>query len=96
MKQNYDNHSLPLDALWNDIDYMYKYYDFTIDTERYNITQMNEIYNLSSPLGLHWVPIIDVGIALGSDAQIVNKMEKKNEIIILRGGVFFVLENPFQ
>jgi alpha-glucosidase (family GH31 glycosyl hydrolase) len=69
VKSNYDKYSLPIDALWTDIDYMYKYYDFTIDTERYNISVMNSIYNLSNSLGLHWVPIIDVGIAVDSDAR---------------------------
>jgi alpha-glucosidase len=29
---NYNKNNLPFDVLWSDIDYMSKYYDFTIDT----------------------------------------------------------------
>ncbi|EAR88115.2 family 31 glycoside hydrolase (macronuclear) [Tetrahymena thermophila SB210] len=65
---NYNKYEIPFDSLWTDIDYMYKYQDFTIDFERFNITQMQQIYNLSDPNGVHWSSIVDVGIALDSDA----------------------------
>ncbi|KAL4493956.1 hypothetical protein ABPG72_021973 [Tetrahymena utriculariae] len=65
---NYNKYSIPLDSLWTDIDYMYKYQDFTIDFEKFNLQQMQQIYNLSDPYGVHWSSIVDVGIALESDA----------------------------
>ncbi|KAL4493955.1 hypothetical protein ABPG72_021972 [Tetrahymena utriculariae] len=65
---NYNKYEIPFDSLWTDIDYMYKYQDFTIDFERFNITQMQQIYNLSDPRGVHWSSIVDVGIALDSNA----------------------------
>lgn len=33
---------------------------------------MNQIYNINTDNGLHWVPIIDIGIAKNSDAYLVN------------------------
>ncbi|KAL4492018.1 hypothetical protein ABPG72_008439 [Tetrahymena utriculariae] len=56
---------LPIDTIWSDIDYMHELTDFTIDTSRYNITEMNNMLNRNVPKGLHWVPIIDAGIAIG-------------------------------
>lgn len=32
---------LPIDTIWSDIDYMLELTDFTIDTSRYNATDMN-------------------------------------------------------
>ncbi|EAS00396.2 glycosyl hydrolase family 31 protein (macronuclear) [Tetrahymena thermophila SB210] len=62
--------SIPIDSLWSDIDYMYEFYDFTIDLSRFNISQMKQIYDLKDPKGVHWSSIIDVGIAIGSDAAV--------------------------
>lgn len=56
--------------MWSDIDYMYNYYDFSIDTSRYNTTVMKNVTNISTPLGVRWVPIIDAGIATPSAAGI--------------------------
>lgn len=47
---------------------MYEFYDFSIDLSRFNLTQMKQIYDMSKPEGVHWSSIIDVGIALESDA----------------------------
>lgn len=65
---NYEKHKLPIDALWTDIDYMFEYNDFTVDTSRFKLEDMKKIYNTSSKTGVHWVPIIDVGIGINSDA----------------------------
>jgi len=35
-----------MDSLWSDIDYMYEYDNFSIDTERFVLSQMHQIYNL--------------------------------------------------
>lgn len=34
---SYNKYNIPLDSLWTDIDYMYKYQDFTIDFEKFNL-----------------------------------------------------------
>jgi alpha-glucosidase (family GH31 glycosyl hydrolase) len=54
---------LPLDAIWNDIDYMKDYRSFSYDSEGEfaDLPQfIQEIHNNS----LHYVPIIDAGIAV--------------------------------
>jgi len=35
-----------MDSLWSDIDYMYEFYDFSLDTSRFDIKQMQNIYDL--------------------------------------------------
>lgn len=66
--KNYTLHNLPLDTIWTDIDYMYSFYDFTIDTNRFNLNDIRMITDRSKPEGLHWVPILDPGVSVHSDA----------------------------
>jgi alpha-glucosidase (family GH31 glycosyl hydrolase) len=40
--ENYKNHSLPLDTIWMDIDYMQDYVPFTVDESRYNLAQFKQ------------------------------------------------------
>lgn len=57
---NYNLHKIPIDTIWSDIDYMTKYEDFSYDKIRYeNLPEFIE--NINS-LGIHYVPIIDIGI----------------------------------
>ena len=53
--------------MWNDLDYMKDYKDFTLK-ELYKVEEMNQLTNLTTDIGLHWVPLIDIGVALDSDA----------------------------
>jgi len=56
----YKENNLPLDTMWLDIDYMEKYYDFTISTENFgNLTGIVKDFQNE---GLHVVPILDIGI----------------------------------
>lgn len=55
MVDNYNKFSLPLDALWTDIDYMISNKDFTIDTQRFPIPEMQKLFNRSTDYGVHWV-----------------------------------------
>lgn len=73
MKAN--EYKFPFDTLWSDIDYMFKYENFGIDTSRYNVQDMKRVTDISTPLGVHWVPIIDAGIGINSPfARIGNEM----------------------
>ena len=56
----YDAYDIPLEVIWNDIDYMDEYADFTVSKERYGglLEYMNHIHEK----GMYYVPIIDAGI----------------------------------
>ncbi|EFC45907.1 predicted protein [Naegleria gruberi] len=61
----YDANQLPLEVMWTDIDYMYKYWDFTFDPDRYPINDVrqfvtNELHNK----GRKYVVIVDPGIPI--------------------------------
>jgi alpha-glucosidase (family GH31 glycosyl hydrolase) len=52
---NYLRHEIPVDTLWADIDYMYKYEDFTLDRE--NFEKLPSIVeNIKKDHGIHFVP----------------------------------------
>jgi alpha-glucosidase len=57
----YANFELPLDAQWVDMDYMHEYEDFTIDPTRF--ADLPSFVKNISDKGIHFVPIIDAGIA---------------------------------
>jgi len=59
---NYSALNIPLDVIWSDIDYLQDYKDFTYDTVRFK--DLPEIIDKFHNMSLHWVPIIDAGIAL--------------------------------
>ena len=33
----FNNLSIPLDSLWSDIDYMYEFYNFSVDTDNFDL-----------------------------------------------------------
>ena len=53
--KQYQDAGIPLDSIYLDIDYMERYKDFTVDTERFP--------NLKEQ-GIHLVPIIDAGVKI--------------------------------
>ena len=61
---NYTKFSLPIDTIWSDIDYLHRYQDFTVD-EAFNPPEF-KAWITGTP-GLHWVPILDPGIAVGDN-----------------------------
>lgn len=71
--EKFNELDLPIDTIWSDIDYMHELTDFTIDTSRYNATDMNIMLDRSNDEGVHWVPIIDAGIAIGDVSNIRGK-----------------------
>lgn len=60
----FSQYDLPMDVIWSDIDYMVDYYDFSVDTTRYNLLDMKNMMNRETSEGVHWVPIIDAGVAI--------------------------------
>ena len=70
---------------------MYQFNDFTIDTSRYKPSEINEFSNLEEKTGVHWVPIIDVGIGVNSDAA---KDGKSLDVFIKSGKTNQDLVNP--
>ncbi|CAG9332945.1 unnamed protein product [Blepharisma stoltei] len=59
----YMRYKLPLDSIWNDIDYMTKFEDFTLDPDRYPHEEFLAWIDHLHSLHKHYVPIIDAGIA---------------------------------
>eukprot|EP00826_Nyctotherus_ovalis_P062056 TRINITY_DN890_c0_g3_i1.p1 TRINITY_DN890_c0_g3~~TRINITY_DN890_c0_g3_i1.p1 ORF type:complete len:1399 (-),score=444.07 TRINITY_DN890_c0_g3_i1:150-4346(-) len=57
----FEEKGIPLDVLWNDIDYMIEYRDFTLDTARY--PDMDKFLNELKAKNISYVPILDSGIA---------------------------------
>lgn len=62
MVQGYANHTIPLDTVWSDIDYLFNYRDFTYDHKKFkNLPNfIAEIHDKN----MQYVPIIDAGIAM--------------------------------
>ncbi|OMJ73940.1 hypothetical protein SteCoe_27284 [Stentor coeruleus] len=70
---NYTNYQLPLDALWNDIDYMSAYEDFMFDPVTYPLSNMTQLVDALLATGKNYIPIVDAGIAQNiSDPFYVN------------------------
>jgi len=59
---NYKKYHLPLDTMWNDIDYMYGYRDFTVDPFRFPLDQVKAFTNSLHREGRHYIQIVDPGI----------------------------------
>jgi len=60
---NYNKYRIPLDVVWSDIDYMYQYRDFTLDSERYPHAEFKSFVDGLHAVGRKFVPITDAGIA---------------------------------
>lgn len=63
---NYNASNFPLDVLWSDIDHMYKYRDFTYDSNGSYIGLDTFIKDKLHADNRKYVPIIDAGIAIVS------------------------------
>lgn len=60
--KNYTANQLPLSAIWNDIDYMQNYLDFTTDPIRYPLQQVQRFVSEINSRGLRYVQIVDPAI----------------------------------
>ena len=62
---NYSEYGFPLDTIWSDIDYMKDYRDFTYDEKRFD--GLPDFVNRIHEDHLHYIPIIDAGVAKRDD-----------------------------
>ncbi|KAJ5745182.1 hypothetical protein N7520_010364 [Penicillium odoratum] len=56
---NFEKFEIPLETLWNDIDYMKSYRDFDNDPIRFGYTEGEEFLQKLHDGGRHYVPIVD-------------------------------------
>ena len=61
---NYKKYQIPLDTMWNDIDYMHAYRDFTNDPVNYPTEEYIEFVEYLHDNGQHYVHIVDQGIMI--------------------------------
>ncbi|KAL1304342.1 hypothetical protein AAFC00_000741 [Neodothiora populina] len=59
---NFSNYDIPLETIWNDIDYMFQYRDFTQDPNTFPYEQGEEFITRLHDNGQHYVVIIDSAI----------------------------------
>ena len=78
--ENHERHEVPLDTVWNDLDYMTSKQDFTVDEAQFPLTVMKN--NILSTV--HWIPLIDAGIAINQ----LEAYKKGNDmdVFIKQGG----------
>lgn len=60
--KQYQDAGIPLDSIYLDIDYMERYKDFTVDTERF--PNLKGLAADMKEQGIHLVPIIDAGVKI--------------------------------
>ena len=60
--EKYGELSIPLDAIWNDIDYMQQYFDFTTSPTRFPLAEMTAFIEEVHARRQKYVSIIDCGI----------------------------------
>ncbi|KAJ5669399.1 hypothetical protein N7462_010469 [Penicillium macrosclerotiorum] len=56
---NFQKFEIPLENIWNDIDYMHGYRDFDNDQNRYSYSDGQEFLDKLHKSGRHYIPIVD-------------------------------------
>ncbi|KIX07926.1 uncharacterized protein Z518_02580 [Rhinocladiella mackenziei CBS 650.93] len=59
---NYEKFGIPLEVIWNDIDYMNQYRDFDNDPIRFSYSDGQDFLQRLHSRGQHYIPIIDSAI----------------------------------
>ena len=76
---HYLDNGIPLDAQYNDINYMDNFWDFTYDSMQYS--DLPEFVDFLHSKNLSYVPIVDAGLAL-NQKYLVYQNFKANESLI--------------
>lgn len=98
MVTNYAKFGIPLEVIWNDIDYMQEYRDFTVDDKRFNYSDGQAFLQRLHNQGQHYIPIIDSAIYVpnptnGSDAyQTFNNGNGSNVFMLNPDGSLYIGE----
>lgn len=74
--KQFENHDIPIDLLYMDIDYMQEYEDFTLNEKEFE-PDFSEFVNWMKSHKIHLVPIIDAGIKV-KDNYFAYEEGKKN------------------
>ena len=86
--QNYKKAGIPLDAIYLDIDYMERYKDFTVSSEKFP-----DLPGLAGELkaqGIHLVPIIDAGVKIEAGYSVYEEGIEKGYFCKEEDGTPFV------
>ncbi|KAI1265016.1 family 31 glycosyl hydrolase [Xylariaceae sp. FL1019] len=59
---NFAQNEIPLETMWNDIDYMKSYRNFETDPDRYSYDEGAEVLGQLHENDQHYIPIIDAGV----------------------------------
>lgn len=85
----YEAHDIPLESIYMDIDYMERYKDFTVDSEKFpHFQQLIDDLKLR---GIKLVPIIDAGVKIEKDYDVYEEGIKNNYFCMDENGKPFVL-----
>ncbi len=88
----YDKANIPLDCVYLDIDYMERYKDFTVDSEKF--PDFAGYVKKKKEQGIHIIPIIDAGVKketgykIYEEGLINNFFCKKSDGSVFEGGVW--------
>lgn len=83
---NYSKNDLPLDTIWNDIDYMDHYKDFTVAPDRYPAGPFRAFVDDLHANGQQYIVITDPGIKIDSSYDAFSVGQRDNVFIQVASG----------
>ena len=77
----YQTNNLPLDTMWNDIDYMNLYQDFTFSPDRYPLAEVQKFVDSLHKNHQQYVIIVDPGIQQNTTYEVWNRFVQQKAYI---------------